>query len=204
MRTDFISTDLLLIVDTSNSVTGQFKSSSYNSNESQFYSTNGKIYGDTIKIDDGQNDEQNDLYKPEEWKVSPEEVYINDELTLHRAECAEVSRVIESQAPTPTATYIRTERVRFDAGRTGTMVNGAVAKGERTIYILNARDGQRMNLSITSPESNAVFDLIAPNDTILGTELRQKSLILPQTGDYEIIVGGTRGNASYDLAIAIE
>ena len=61
-----------------------------------------------------------------------------------------------------------------------------------------------MKLSITSVESNAVFDLIAFNDSIIGTELTQQSLVLPQTRDYRVIVGGTRSNASYDLAIAIE
>lgn len=71
------------------------------------------------------------------------------------------------------------------------MVNGAVVRGDRNIYVLNARDGQRMNFAITSVESNAVFDLIAPDDSIIGTELTQQSLILPQTGDYRIITLAT-------------
>jgi len=37
---------------------------------------------------------------------------------------------------------------------------------------------------------NAVFDLIAPNNSILSTEIIQKDMTLPQTGDYRIIVGG--------------
>ena len=69
---------------------------------------------------------------------------------------------------------------------------------------LIARSGQTMALSISSLEDNAVFDLIDPSGTILGSELKNEKISLPSTGDYQIIVGGTRGNANYDLAIAID
>jgi hypothetical protein len=61
-----------------------------------------------------------------------------------------------------------------------------------------------MELKITSLENNAVFDVIAPNGEILKTEATQSSLKLPATGNYEIIVGGTRGNATYKLNVKIQ
>jgi hypothetical protein len=36
------------------------------------------------------------------------------------------------------------------------------------------------------------------------TEGQNESVLLPETGDYQIIVGGTRGNATYTLDVAIE
>ncbi len=39
---------------------------------------------------------------------------------------------------------------------------------------------------------------------ILTTEATQSSLKLPATGNYEIIVGGTRGNATYKLNVKIQ
>jgi hypothetical protein len=80
----------------------------------------------------------------------------------------------------------------------------SVVRGTRNIYLLKANQGQRMDLKITALENNAVFDVIAPNGQVLKTEATQSSLKLPATGNYEIIVGGTRGNASYQLTVKIQ
>lgn len=61
-----------------------------------------------------------------------------------------------------------------------------------------------MDLSITSLEDNAAFDIVDPSGLILGMELKKETVPLPHTGDYKIIVGGTRGSATYDLAITIK
>lgn len=95
-------------------------------------------------------------------------------------------------------------QVRFAPGTNSTTVNQSVVRGSRNIYLLRANQGQRMDLKITSLENNAVFDVIAPNGEILTTEATQSSLKLPATGNYEIIVGGTRGNATYKLNVKIQ
>jgi len=95
-------------------------------------------------------------------------------------------------------------QIRFAPGTNSATVNQSVVRGSRNIYLLRANRGQRMALKITSLENNAVFDVIAPNGEILKTEATQSSLKLPATGNYEIIVGGTRGNATYKLNVKIQ
>jgi len=95
-------------------------------------------------------------------------------------------------------------QIRFAPGTNSATVNQSVVRGSRDIYLLRANRGQRMDLKITSLENNAVFDVIAPNGEILKTEATQSSLKLPATGNYEIIVGGTRGNATYKLNVKIQ
>lgn len=95
-------------------------------------------------------------------------------------------------------------QIRFAPGTNATTVNQSVVRGSRNIYLLRANQGQRMDLKMTSLENNAVFDVIAPNGQILKTEATQSSLKLPATGNYEIIVGGTRGNATYKLNVKIQ
>jgi hypothetical protein len=77
-------------------------------------------------------------------------------------------------------------------------------RGTRDIYLLGAKAGQKMTVSITSLENNAVFDIIAPNLKIIKQEGTSWSTKLSATGDYRIVVGGTRGNATYKLRVQIK
>ncbi|CAD5932042.1 hypothetical protein PCC9214_01350 [Planktothrix tepida] len=95
-------------------------------------------------------------------------------------------------------------QIRFAPGKNSATVSQSVVRGSRDIYLLKANQGQRMDLKMTSLENNAVFDVIAPNGQVLKTEATQSSLKLPATGTYEIIVGGTRGNATYQLNVKIQ
>lgn len=101
-----------------------------------------------------------------------------------------------------------TSRVRFARGASSATLKGAVVRGDRDVYIVGANAGQSMSVTISSLERNAVFQIEAPG----GKELRgagetddamQWSGPLPSSGDYRIIVGGTRGNASYTLRVSI-
>ena len=100
-------------------------------------------------------------------------------------------------------------RIRFARGSSSAAVEGAVVRGERAVYLVGARAGQQMRVRVTSPEENAVFQLHAPGR---GGMLRGAgetddatawSGALPSTGDYRIVVGGTRGNAEYRLTVSI-
>jgi hypothetical protein len=98
----------------------------------------------------------------------------------------------------------RTRRVRFERGRTSTVIKDSVVRGTRDNYVLGARKGQTLIVHITSAEDNAVFDLYQDGDeTRLAEEATDLEGELPDTGDYVISVGGTRGNASYTLEITI-
>jgi hypothetical protein len=100
-------------------------------------------------------------------------------------------------------------RIRFARGTTSATVEGAVVRGERAVYLVGARAGQRMHVRVTSPENNAVFQLRGPGraGTLPGAgetdDATAWSGVLPRSGDYRIVVGGTRGNAGYRLRVEI-
>jgi hypothetical protein len=101
-----------------------------------------------------------------------------------------------------------TKRIKFAKGKSSATVSGAVIRGDRDTYILGARGGQTMTVRITSLENNAVFQIEGPSgedleragETDDATNVRA---VLPENGDYRIIVGGTRGNATYKLTVSI-
>jgi hypothetical protein len=69
---------------------------------------------------------------------------------------------------------------------------------------LKANKGQRLHGLITSAENNAVIDVLAPSGKVMRQEVTKVDILLPSTGDFQVIVGGTRGNASYRLNIGID
>jgi hypothetical protein len=106
------------------------------------------------------------------------------------------------------AAQSNTTRVRFARGESSATLRGAVVRGERDIYIVGANGGQSMRVSISSRERNAVFQIEEPGGSELrgareGDDATQWAGTLPRSGDYRIIVGGTRGNASYTLRVSV-
>ncbi len=101
-----------------------------------------------------------------------------------------------------------TKTVKFSKGSSSASYSDAVIRGERNTYILGANAGQTMNVSISSVESNAVFQIKGPTGylpgTAPGTDARSWSGQLPANGKYNIIVGGTRGNATYTVKFSIK
>ena len=115
----------------------------------------------------------------------------------------------------------RIEPIRFARGQSGAEVAGGVVRGDRALYSLGARAGQTLTARIAAPERNAVFQIYAPGATarladgmleVAGTALpgagetddaRSFTGRLPASGDYLIVVGGTRGNATYRLSVTI-
>ncbi len=96
-----------------------------------------------------------------------------------------------------------TTTVKFRKGSTGASYSNAVIRGERNTYILEAGGGQFMSVSISSTEDNAGFDVVAPNGRTLASETTNWNGQLPVNGKYRIIVGGTRGNATYRINFAV-
>ena len=100
------------------------------------------------------------------------------------------------------------KRVRFARGSTTATLKNSVVRGTRDRYTLGARAGQKMSVLITSIERNAVFTIHTPSgDTLAGAgegeDASKWSGELPQSGDYMIEVGGTRGNATYTLKVTV-
>ena len=111
--------------------------------------------------------------------------------------------------------------IRFPAGSASAKAEGAVIRGERDLYSLTAKAGQTMEVSISALEDNAVFAIFKPGSTatvkdgfteITGEAVSKASETddaktwkgtLPTSGKYLIVVGGTRGNATYKLKVTI-
>jgi hypothetical protein len=66
-----------------------------------------------------------------------------------------------------------------------------------------------MKVKIASVENNASFSVTAPPNKAgqrrtLTPDAVNWTATLPASGDYQIIVGSSRGNASYTLQVAIK
>lgn len=102
------------------------------------------------------------------------------------------------------------QRIKFARGETSATVSGAVIRGDRDTYVVGGREGQKMSIRVSSAEKNAAFQIRdAANGKFLSgagetDDATEWSDPLPTTGDYEIIVGGTRGNAEYKLNVSIK
>ncbi len=114
------------------------------------------------------------------------------------------------------------EPIRFARGASSAEVRGAVVRGERALYSLEARGGQHMSLRIAAVEGNAAFQVYAPgavprtgSDGALevagealpgageGDDATRWAGVLPRSGAYLLVVGATRGNATYRLTVEI-
>jgi hypothetical protein len=102
------------------------------------------------------------------------------------------------------------QKLRFARGASSATVKGAVVRGDRDRYYLAANKGQTMSVKITSEEDNAVFQVYLPGEQEAlpgagdGDDAKDWSGELPADAEYVIVVGGTRGNASYTLKVSIE
>jgi hypothetical protein len=102
------------------------------------------------------------------------------------------------------------KKVRFARGRSSIAIEGAVVRGDRDRYYVGAKAGQKMTVKITSVEKNAVFQIyFAGEQESLpgagdGDDAMRWSGELPADNEYVIVVGGTRGNATYSLTISVK
>lgn len=130
--------------------------------------------------------------------------------------------VVRGEAEEAGAGKVPVEIIRFDRGASSKDMTGAVIRGERSLYSIGARSGQRLSVSITAAEDNAVFQIYAPGaqaehrdygveivgakalpGAAEGEDAKAWRGVLPATGAYLIVVGPTRGNATYTLKVAI-
>jgi hypothetical protein len=102
------------------------------------------------------------------------------------------------------------KKIQFQRGSSSATMKGAVVRGDSDRYYLGAKKGQTMSVKITSEEDNAVFQVYLPGEeqTLSGAgegdDAKDWSGDLPRDAEYVIVVGGTRGNATYSLTVSIE
>jgi hypothetical protein len=101
-------------------------------------------------------------------------------------------------------------KVRFARGTSSTTIKGAVVRGDLDRYYIGAKAGQTMTVKITSLEKNAVFQIYYHGEEESlpgagdGDDATHWTGELPIDNEYVIVVGGTRGNASYTLTISVK
>jgi hypothetical protein len=83
-------------------------------------------------------------------------------------------------------------------------MHSSLAPGEVMIYLINAKEGQTMNVETQLFEGNAVFNVVAANTNAVAEGEKSWSGELPQTGKYHIVVRTERGGASYTLSVSID
>ncbi|MFF2088214.1 hypothetical protein ACFVVM_30910 [Nocardia sp. NPDC058176] len=115
--------------------------------------------------------------------------------------CTVLAALFALSAFSATAGAQSPERIRFAPGTDGATVSGAVVRGTADTYVLEARAGQRITVAINSVEDNAAFDIYTPSGQWFPGYDRA---VLPESGDYFIVVSPTRGNATYYLSVWIQ
>ncbi|WP_293864941.1 hypothetical protein [uncultured Alsobacter sp.] len=108
--------------------------------------------------------------------------------------------------------------IAFARGKSAATLSGAVVRGTRDVYSLEVKGGQTAAISVSATEKNAVFAIFQPGATVTADgdvngealpkageedEARRWTGRLPATGIYLIVVGGTRGNATYSLTVQV-
>lgn len=97
-------------------------------------------------------------------------------------------------------------RISFAPGTDHATVQGTFREGRADTYVLRARGGQEMMVQVRPVEAAASVGIYAPDGAQLpsqpGVDFRGR---LPATGDYRIVIGGGRGDASptYTLTVRI-
>ncbi|HKP37599.1 MAG TPA: hypothetical protein VJT71_12150 [Pyrinomonadaceae bacterium] len=87
---------------------------------------------------------------------------------------------------------------------------GSVMRGDRAKYPVKARAGQTLDVRLTSDENNAVFQIYTPGEkeTLPGAgemdDATKWSGKVPSDGEYIIVVGPTRGNATFKLTYSVK
>jgi hypothetical protein len=93
--------------------------------------------------------------------------------------------------------------LQFDKGKFAKTVHGSVLRGSREKFWVGAGKGQKIKVTITSLEDNAVFRVVGDGGSLSPEEQTHWSGTLPVKGEYLIEVGPTRGNATFDLTVEI-
>lgn len=115
--------------------------------------------------------------------------------------------------PATAQSPIRTERVQFPKGASAATVRGAIRGYDTVDYIVGARVGQSMSVSMQTSNSSAYFNILPPrseqaifNSSIAGNRFDGR---LKDSGDYRVRVylmrnAARRGErATYSLSVGV-
>ena len=108
-----------------------------------------------------------------------------------------------SATPAPAALNVN-ERVKFGKGKEGATLKGEVTANGSSTYTLGAKEGQVIDIALTSGKDGVNFDLIHKATGVAVIENTSSwTEALPSTGDYIIKVYSTKGGDTYTLKVSI-
>lgn len=98
---------------------------------------------------------------------------------------------------------IRTERIQFERGATSAVIESSLTGYETVDYVLGAREGQYMNVSMATDNTSNYFNILAPGEAEVAffngsVSENQYEGILPNSGDYRVRVYLMRSAARRD------
>ena len=98
---------------------------------------------------------------------------------------------------------IRSQRVQFERGATSAVVEGKIKGHETVDYVLGAKAGQSMNVSMATDNSANYFNILAPGEDEVAMfngsmAENQYEGTLPASGDYKVRVYLMRSAARRD------
>ncbi|MBE9031911.1 hypothetical protein IQ266_19430 [filamentous cyanobacterium LEGE 11480] len=193
-----------------NQVSGEMKGREHNEAASYYTSFaqtgQGTLTGNQAKLDIKTQIEGTNQASQETWTVTKGQLN-TERATLQPINCAQFGKLPKPPQPGNTDSYTKptNKRISFAKGASSTVISDGAVRGEWHTYLINAAKGQTLNMNITAVENNATFEVKSPTGQSLpmngDTALNQ---VLPTTGDYQISVGPTRGNASYTMTVEIK
>lgn len=214
MTTDTLSGAVRLTVAADGTISGNSAASIHDEANDYFTSyrqdLSGTLTGDQAALDITTWIEYDQQQASETWTVDADGLNDGGIEAYASVDCGAVQDYfagpygLEAVDLLSEANIATNQRVQFEPGTSSAFLSNSVVRGDRDVYLLGAQGGQTMVVSISALEDNAAFSIVSPAGEILVLEAVDEELLLPNTGDYQVIVGGTRGNASYDLFIAIE
>ena len=104
------------------------------------------------------------------------------------------------------AAYYLVENLTPELGGAPQIIEGAIVLGTQDAYVVdytNCCTDDTLYADISSVEDNAVFSIYGPAGAVLATESTSENFILEQGGEFWIVVGSTRGNATYTIEIGL-
>jgi hypothetical protein len=112
------------------------------------------------------------------------------------------ARLVEMQTGRSKPAY---RRVQFKRGTSSTTLQGRASMTLPDTYVVGARAGQTITVTLTAPRSSVTFMLMTARTTdSLANDTRSWTGTLPETGDYIIVVDGDEKGGMYSMTITIK
>jgi hypothetical protein len=98
-----------------------------------------------------------------------------------------------------------TRRLQFKRGMSAATVTGKVSIALPDTYLVGARAGQVMTVTLTAPRKVVRFLVMSPTTrNLVADNAREWTGTLPETGDYYIIVDSDERNSTYSMTVSIK